>query len=130
MKIQEILNPNSLTESHKKTPSKRVQQATRGLHLYSDGERVSSDYTHYRLMMALAMSNGRDPISMDDKSWFGKRKTAHPYTQEEVDMLKQSYQAVGANYEDLNDGDLNSQEHPAVNKSSPIAKTKKNKYGV
>jgi hypothetical protein len=45
-------------------------------------------------------------------------------------MLKQAYKAVGANWKDYNRGDLNSDELTTVNKVSPIATQKKNKYGV
>jgi hypothetical protein len=41
-----------------------------------------------------------------------------------------AYKAVHANHEDMNHGDLRSQEGPTINKSSPVAKPKKNKYGV
>jgi hypothetical protein len=57
---------------------------------------------------------------MDAKSWAGKNRTAAPYTKVEQAMLKQAYRAAGAEYEDLNKGDLDSKEHPAVNTTSPV----------
>jgi hypothetical protein len=45
-------------------------------------------------------------------------------------MLKQAYKVVGAEYTDLNHGDLKSKELDDTHKSSPVAKPKKNKYGV
>jgi hypothetical protein len=66
----------------------------------------------------------------DDESWIGKWKLAAPYTQEEQEMLKLAYKEVEADYEDVNHGDLRSQEGPTIQKTSPIAKPKKNKYGV
>jgi hypothetical protein len=45
-------------------------------------------------------------------------------------MLKQAYGAVGSHYEDLNGGDLRSQEMKSTNKVSPVASKKKNRYGV
>jgi hypothetical protein len=45
-------------------------------------------------------------------------------------MLKQGYEAVGANWDDLNGGDMLSQELETTNKTSPVAKPKKNKYGI
>jgi len=57
---------------------------------------------------------------MDGKSWVGKKRTASPYTEVEQAMLKQAYKAAGADYEDLNHGDFDSEEHPAVNTTSPI----------
>jgi len=45
-------------------------------------------------------------------------------------MLKQAYKAVGANYKDLNHGDMESKELDTINKTSPVAAPKRNKYGV
>ena len=112
------------------TPSKRQAQSSRGLNTYRDGERADSTYTSYRLGMAVAGSNGKDPIDMDGKSWAGKSKTTHPYTEEEQEMLKQAYKAVGAKYKDLNHGDMRSLELDSTNTVSPVAKPKRNKYGV
>lgn len=94
---------------------------TVGLNTFTDGEGISGDYTEYRLMMATAMADGTTaPLDLDAKSWYGKRKTAHPYTKEEQNMLKQAYRAVGASWNDLNHGDLKSKEPPGNNVQSPI----------
>lgn len=106
------------------------QDATRGLHLYADGEKMNSDYTMYRLSLALACSDGSNAIDMDAKSWIGKKKSAHPYSDIEHEMLRHAYKVVGASYEDMNDGDLESQESSDTNSVSPVAAKKKNKYGV
>lgn len=127
MKIQDIIVEGKKSP---KAPTRRVQQPSRGIHVYGDAERMNTDYTHYRLMMALACANGIDPIDIDAKSWFGKQKTAHPYTDAEAAMLKQSYDAVGADYQDINDGDLDSKELNSTNKSSVVAKIKPNRFGV
>ena len=125
MKVREII-----IEMRQPNPSKRQAQSTIGLNTYKDGERADSTYTSYRLGMAVAGANGKDPIDMNGKSWAGKNKTTHPYTEEEQEMLKQAYKAVGAKYKDLNHGDLKSQELDSTNKISPVAKRKLNKYGV
>jgi len=109
---------------------KRYQQPTRGLNTFGDAEKANSDYTQYRLGLALACSDGVNPIDIDPKTWHGKRKTAHPYTEEEQAMLNQSYKVVGASYKDLNKGDMRSQELDTTNVVSPVAKPKKNKYGI
>ena len=109
---------------------KRYQQATRGLNTFGDGERSSGDYTQYRLSLALACSDGVNPPDIDPKTWHGKRKTAHPYTEEEQAMLNQSYKVVGASHTDLNKGDMRSQELDTTNVVSPVAKPKRNKYGI
>lgn len=121
-------------ESSQKKISKRQSQSTAGLNTYGDAEHMSADYTSYRLGMAVAGANGKDPLDMKAKSWVGKQKTTHPYTKEEQDMLKQAYKAVGAEYTDLNNGDMKSKELDDTHKTSPILgfagygeKTKKKK---
>lgn len=99
---------------------KRRQNATKGLNTYGDGEHISGDYTSYRLGMAVAGADGITPPDIDAKSWIGKRKSTHPYTQEEQNMLKHAYAAVGAQYKDLNDGDMRSMEPDDTYKASPI----------
>ena len=109
-----------LTE-HDGTISKRHRFATVGLNTFGDAERMDGGYTAYRVMMATAMADGtNEPIDIDAKSWHGKRKTAHPYTQAEQNMLKQAFKAVGASCQDLNHGDLESDEPPGGNTKSPI----------
>ena len=89
--------------------------------MFNDSEKANSDYTLNRVMMAVAMADGTNtPIKMDYKSWAGKEKTAHPYTEVEQNMLKQAFKAAGADWTDTNKGDLNSGEHPEVNVASPV----------
>ena len=71
--------------------SKRKRYATRGLNLFADGEKWNTDYTLNRIMMAAACTDGTFMPDIDTKSWVGKHKTAHPYTQEESDMLKKAW---------------------------------------
>jgi len=109
-----------ITESTQKKITKRQQQSTKGLNTYGDSEKMSSDYTSYRVGLAVAGANGKDPIDMQAKSWIGKKKSAHPYTKEEQDMLKQAYKAVGADYTDVNHGDMTSRELDDTHKVSPV----------
>jgi hypothetical protein len=104
--------------------SKRKQYATRGLDLYGDSEFWNADYTQNRLGMAVACTDGKTMPDIDAKSWVGKNKTAHPYTDEEREMLRLAYKAVGASHKDLNDGDMRSMEPPGGNTTSPIASFK------
>ena len=116
MRAQEFV-----TEMTQGKLSTRNRSATVGLNVFSDSEKSNSDYTLNRVMMAAAMADGTDkPIDMDAKSWVGKKRTASPYTEVEQKMLIQAYKAAGADYKDLNKGDLDSEEHPAVNTTSPI----------
>ena len=115
MKAQEFI-----TEKNG-TIGKRNQVATVGLNTFGDSERTNSDYTLNRVMMAAACADGTTaPIDMDAKSWIGKKRAAFPYTKIEQAMLKQAFKAAGADYNDLNSGDLDSEEHPAVNTTSPM----------
>lgn len=110
---------------------KGYKEASTGLHTFGDGEKTSADYTHYRLGLALAGADGKSAVvDMDPKTFYGKRHTSHPYTKEEEAMLKQAYKTVGASYDDLNSGNLNSMELKDTNKSSIVAPKKKNRYGV
>jgi hypothetical protein len=100
--------------------SKRKQFPTRGLHIFSDGDKWNSDYTLNRVMMALASTDGTFVPELNPLSWVGKHKTAHPYTEEEQDMLKMAYKAAGADWHDLNKGDMDSEEMPDTDTQSPI----------
>lgn len=100
--------------------SNRKRFPTRGLNLYSDSERWNSDYTMNRVGMAAAATDGTFVPDIDTKSWVGKHKSAHPYTKEEQNMLKMAYQAAGAAWHDLNNGDMDSEEPPGGNTVSPI----------
>ena len=72
-------------------------------------------------MMAAACADGTDkPVEIEDMSWVGTRRSAHPYTKEEQQMLKQAYKAAGAEWQDLNHGDMDSEEVNSTNKQSPI----------
>ena len=100
--------------------SKRNQNATVGLNKFRDQQFADRVYELNRIMMAVASTDGTFVPDVDGESWAGRNNVAVPYTPEEQNMLKKAYQAVGSHHEDLNQGDLNSQEHPAVNTTSPI----------
>jgi hypothetical protein len=100
--------------------SKRNQNATVGLNKFRDPKFADRVYELNRIMMAVASTDGTNVPELDSESWSGRSNVAAPYTPEEQAMLKKAYQAVGSSHEDLNQGDLTSQEHPAVNTSSPV----------
>ena len=101
--------------------SKRQNQATVGLNKFRDAQFADRVYELNRIMMAVASTDGTFVPDLDGESWAGRNNIAAPYTSEEQDMLKKAYQAVGSHHEDLNHGDLRSQEHPAVNTTSPVS---------
>ena len=100
--------------------SKRQNQATVGMNKFRDSQFADRVYELNRIMMAVASTDGTFVPDLDGESWAGRNNIAAPYTPEEQDMLKKAYQAVGSHHEDLNNGDLRSQEHPAVNTTSPV----------
>jgi hypothetical protein len=101
--------------------SKRLRYGTRGLHKFRDGQFADRVYELNRIMMAVASNDGQEFVNdIDSESWAGRNDVAAPYTQEEADMLKLAYKAVGSKHHDLNHGDMRSQEHPAVNVTSPM----------
>jgi hypothetical protein len=72
-------------------------------------------------MMAAAMADGSGAaLDMDEKSWIGKKRGAYPYTRIEHEMLKQAFRAAGAEYTDLNSGDLDSEELESTYTQSPV----------
>lgn len=101
--------------------SKRLQSATRGLHKFRDRQFSDRVYELNRVMMAVASNNGSEFVNeIDAESWSGRNDIAAPYTKEEADMLKLAYDAVGSKHDDINRGDLDSEEHPGVNCQSPV----------
>jgi hypothetical protein len=105
--------------TNKGSLSKRQQQSTKGLHVFTDTN-FDRIYMLNRVMMAVASADGIEKPVMDGESWAGKRNTAHPYTDVEHKMLKHAYDAVGIPHNDLNDGDLESKELDDTNVVSPI----------
>ena len=101
--------------------SKRNQNATVGLHKFRDLNFADRVYELNRVMMAVASNNGKEFVfPVDGESWAGRNDIAAPYTQVEQEMLKKAFKAVGSHHEDLNHGDMDSEEHPAVNTASPV----------
>ena len=110
-----------LTERKVAKPTKRQSFASRGMHKFRDPGGYDRTYELNRIMMATACADGTTPLELDAETWSGRYNTAHPYTDVESKMLKQAYQAVGSDVEDLNNGDDDSQELPDTNTQS-IAK--------
>jgi hypothetical protein len=114
MRANEFLN-----EARKGKISKRQQQSTRGLNVFADNQ-YDRQYDLNRVMMAVACSDGVNPIDMNSESWSGKNNTAHPYTDIEQDMLNLAYKAAGITNKDLNKGDMRSQELEGTNTQSLV----------
>jgi len=125
MKVYDVIS-----EAASAKITKRQSQSSRGISTYSDAEKANSDYVAFKLGQAMAATDGKTVPEIDAKSWFGKKKTVHPYTEVENEMFKMAAKAVGAKYDDVNHGDMQSRELDTTNKVSPVAKIKTNKYGV
>ena len=127
MKIKDIIVEDKVG----KIPA-RLQSSTVGLDRFRDDNFADRTYELNRVMMAVAAADGVNPLSpeVDAESWAGRNNIATPYTKEEQAMLKQAFGAIGSHYEDLNNGDLESKELESVYRTSPVAKAKKNKYGI
>jgi hypothetical protein len=108
--------------------SKRAQEPSRGINTYGDQEHISGDYVGFKLGQAMAMSDGGNgALDIDAKSWHGKKKTVHPYSELEQKMFKQGSKAVGASTRDMNNGDMKSKELKNTNSVSPVNNWNKKK---
>lgn len=118
MRASEFITEGSQTVLKGKI-SKRQRYPSKGMHIFTDGN-YDRIYDLNRVMMAVACSDGSGKIDMDSESWVGKRNTAHPYTEVESKMLRDAYKLTGQDYNDLNDGDMNSDELDSTHTQSPL----------
>ena len=98
----------------------RKSVATVGLNKFRDAQFADRVYELNRVMMAVATTDGTNDAVIDGESWAGRHNIAAPYTEVEQNMLKQAFRAAGAEYDDVNNGDMDSQEMNDVNKQSPV----------
>ena len=116
MRATEFINEDKVGDV-----GKRKRFPTRGLHKFRDEQFADRIYELNRVMMAAACADGTDsPVKIDDASWAGQDRTAHPYTDAEAKMMKQAFKAVGSEMHDMNHGDNRSQELESTNKTSPV----------
>ena len=109
-----------VTEDQVGKMSKRLNQATVGLNKFRDDKFADRVYELNRVMMAVASTDGTFVPELDGESWAGRHNIAAAYTQQDQQKLNMAYKAIGSTYVDINHGDLRSQEHPAVNITSPV----------
>lgn len=89
---------------------------------------TGSAYMNYRMGIALAGAPNY-PTKMEADNWIGGDPLLSTYTEPEWEMIKQAAKQVGAGTIENWSG-KRSKEVADVNKSSPVAKPKRNKYGV
>lgn len=87
-----------------------------------------SAYLNYRMGIALAGAPTY-PTKMPGDSWIGGDPLLSPYTEVEFEMVKRAAEQIGGGKIENWTGDR-SKETGDVNKTSTVAKTKRNKYGV
>ena len=109
-----------LIEKHTGKIGQRRSQATVGLNKFRDVDLADRVYELNRVMMAAASTDGTFVPDIDHESWAGRYNVAMPYTDVEQAMLEKAFQAVGSDFEDLNHGDLRSQELESTNTTSPV----------
>jgi hypothetical protein len=89
---------------------------------------TGSQYMNYRMGIALAGAPDY-PTKMAADNWIGGDPLISSYTQEEHDMVKAAALQVGAGTIENWTG-KRSEEMADVNKTSAVAKVKRNKYGI
>jgi hypothetical protein len=97
-------------------------QAQQGVHLARDIGGYDRIYHMNRLMMAIAMSDGKSkkpPAGVDASSWYEKFNTIHPYTEEEHNMIHQAMKIVPTDGGEVVD-DHRSLDADHVNRVSPV----------
>ncbi len=85
-------------------------------------------YMNYRMGIAMAGAPTY-PTEMEADNWIGGDPLLSTYTDEEFEIIKAAAKQVGAGTIQNWSGNR-SKETADTNKTSPVAKTKKNKYGV
>jgi hypothetical protein len=89
---------------------------------------TGSQYKNYRMGIALAGAPDY-PTKMAADNWIGGDPLISSYTQEEYDMVKAAALQVGAGTIENWTG-KRSEEMADTNKTSAVAKVKRNKYGI
>ncbi len=101
MKIKDII-----TESHQTSmaPVPKHQEPVMGkAFVFRDNGGLDRTHHLYRIMLAAAVADGKGtgPIDgIDGLTWHSKNNTAHPYTQEEYNMMKAAFATIGADWEE------------------------------
>jgi hypothetical protein len=108
-----------ITEKRRGPVGKRYHHASTGINTFGRSN-YDNTYDLHRVMMAVAMTDGKKKPDIDQESWAAKYNTAHPYTYVEQQMLELAYDAAGIPFQDLNQGDMDSKELEDTQVKSPI----------
>lgn len=129
MRAREFIFEENIVHNGKK-PHRNAEMAMPAAHRVSGT--ADRTYDLNRIMMSVAASDHLHGVPVPTTSWAGKNNISTPYTKAESDMLKRAYEAMGADWDDAlkpNYTEL-SLETKDVNKVSPVAQKRLNKFGV
>jgi hypothetical protein len=114
MKITEIIAEDigKISDPH--------ASASQGITRFRD-DGLDRTYHLNRVMMAAAMHDGKstNPVKMDAASWAEKYNTAHPYTDEEHNMIQGALKTIGGDSSEIVPRGK-SEELDHVNSASPV----------
>ena len=136
--IREMRAQEFVTESHANAGSGFETELNKDHDNVMKGASRSRDVGGYdrvyhlnRLMMAMAMHDGKGPhpVNSAHSTWFEKYNTMHPMTQEEDNMIRGAMKTVPTDGKHVSKF-APSKEAKGGNVASPVAKPKKNKYGI
>lgn len=125
MKVHEIITESGGMKKIGKAEKAAMQNAST---LPALNQSTGSAYMNYR--MGIAMAGAPDyPTKQEADNWIGGDPLLSTYTEEEFDIIKAAAKQVGAGTIQNWSG-KRSKEVADTNKVSPVAKPKRNKYGV
>lgn len=125
MKIYEVITESGGMKKIEKSQKAAMKNAST---LPALNQSTGSAYMNYRMGIALAGAPDY-PTKMEADNWIGGDPLLSTYTDEEFEMIKKAAKQVGAGTIQNWSG-KRSQEVADTNKTSPVAKPKRNKYGV
>jgi hypothetical protein len=116
MRLSEIIEEGKVTKLRK-----GVKDAQRAVERVRDPEGIDRFYHLNRMMMAMALADGKDkkPVDVPVETWAEKYNTAHPYTDEEYNMVHAAMNTIPTKHKNLSPRGTPS-ELPSVNKTSPV----------
>lgn len=124
MKINEIISEGAMQPIKDEVEAAMMNAQT----FPSMNQSTGSAYMGYRMGIALAGAPTY-PTKMEADNWIGGDPLLSTYTDVEQEMVNAAAKAVGGG-KSQKWSNSRSQELPTTYKQSPIAKPKKNKYGV
>lgn len=128
MRIKDIIIEG---KAHGDVPKDLEDKSRGGISLTRDVGGYDRVYHMNRMMMAMAMADGKSskPVDMDAASWYEKYNIVFPYSDVEHMMVNQAIATIPTDKKGLI-ARGKSEESKDTAKTSPVAKPKKNKYGV